>query len=104
MSNIKALAAQWRQEARTLTQRANELGDCPAGLQLFTEATTLDTAADQLLAAIADDAGAAVLWRTRATELRDEAGSSAASQNKRRRALADQLTECADELERWAQS
>jgi hypothetical protein len=46
MTNDTAnLTAGWRTEAVHKRARTNELGDCRAGLELFTEATTLETCA-----------------------------------------------------------
>lgn len=42
------LVQDWRRLAKHKEERANELGDCPAGLQLYTEATTLLDCAKQL--------------------------------------------------------
>jgi hypothetical protein len=44
----KDLVLKWRQLANVLAKRAQELGNCSAGLQLFTEATTLRRCADEL--------------------------------------------------------
>jgi hypothetical protein len=39
---VQGLIQRWQAEARAKRTRANELGDCRAGLELFTEATTLN--------------------------------------------------------------
>lgn len=52
-SAAQALVTGWRNEAKAKRKRANELGDCRAGLELFTEATVLDACADQAEKALA---------------------------------------------------
>lgn len=44
---VKALAGRWRKIARAKRTRANELGGGRAGLEHFTEATTLTACADE---------------------------------------------------------
>lgn len=44
-TSADTLTARWRAEAVYNRARANELGDCRAGLEIFTEATVLETCA-----------------------------------------------------------
>jgi len=44
---VQGLIRRWQAEARAKRNRANELGNCAAGLELFTEATMLDACADE---------------------------------------------------------
>jgi hypothetical protein len=48
VGDVARLPGKWRRQARAAGKRANELGNCRAGLELATEASVRDQCADEL--------------------------------------------------------